>query len=109
MRGHGNGQRIQRERLALHADVAVFVCGRAAQQACVNGESFVKQKLGAIDVQHLNPTALTARVHATATLAWIDKCAQAHLRDQAWPVRSNVTKQLADHTLRQVVGFDLIL
>ena len=43
LRRHGDGQRLQRQRLALHGDVAVRVGGGAADDADIDREGLVEQ------------------------------------------------------------------
>ena len=52
LRRHRHGEIVERQRLALHGDVAVRVGGGAAQERDVDRKGLVEQPLLAVDLHH---------------------------------------------------------
>jgi hypothetical protein len=105
-RRHCDRQRLKRQRLLLHRDVAVDVRGGAAHDADVDVERLVEQVLLAVDRHQRHQIVGGARVDLSAAQAWIDEGAQPDLGQVAGLVGGDVAKQVRDHALRQVVGLD---
>ena len=108
-RRHGDGQRLQRQRLALHGDVAVGVGGGAADDADVDREGLVEQVLLAVDRHQRDQVLGGARVELAAAVARIDEGAQADAAEVPGLAGGDVAEQVRDHALRQVVGLDLVV
>ena len=98
----------KRQRLPLHGDVALRVGGGATNDANVDGESLVEQRLGAADGNQLDEVGGGARVDLPAAQARIDEGAEADGGEVAGPVRGDIAEQMGDHALRQVVGLDFV-
>ncbi|MNV16862.1 hypothetical protein D3C71_1076330 [compost metagenome] len=108
-RGHGNRQRFERERLALHSEVAVRVgCGRA-DDAHMDREGLVEQVVLPVDGQHAHQVFGGARVELAAAVARVHKGIETHARERAGLARSDVAEQMRDHALGQVPGLDLVV
>ena len=103
---HRQREIVERQRLALHGDVAAQVGGGAAEQRHRDGERFVEQPFLVIDLHHPHQVVGSAAVDLAALLARIDERAQPHLGQRAGPVSGDVAKQLAQRSERQVVGLD---
>ena len=50
VRGHGDGERLQRQRFLLHGEIAVGVAGRGADDADIDRKRLVEQIFLAVDV-----------------------------------------------------------
>ncbi|OIQ71535.1 hypothetical protein GALL_468450 [mine drainage metagenome] len=107
-RGHGNGQGFQRQRFALHAQVAVRVGGGGADDADVDREGFVEQIVFAVDVHAAHQVLGGSRIDLAATVQRVDKGVQTHVGQGAGFAGGDVAKQMGDHPLGQVVGFNLV-
>ena len=106
----GDGQGLQKQRLALHGDVAVRVGGGAPKERDVEPlECLVEQVLLTVDRHQLDPVFGGAFVDLPAAVAGIDKRVEANPGQQPGLTRGGIAEQLRDHALRQVVGLDLVL
>ena len=106
----GDGQGLQKERLALHGDVAVRVGGGAPKERDVEPlECLVEQVLLTVDRHQLDPVFGGAFVDLPTAVARIDKRVEANPGQQPRLSRGGIAKQLRDDPLRQVVGLDLVL
>ena len=91
-RGHGNGQRFERERLALHGEVAVRVGRGRADDAHVDREGLVEQVVLPVDGQDAHQVFGGARIELAAAVARVHKGVQAHARERAGLACSNVAE-----------------
>jgi len=106
----GDGEGLEEQRLALHGDVAVRVGGRAAQECHIQPlERLVEEVLLAADGHQLDAVLGGLVVDLSAAVARVDERVQANPGEQARLTGSGVAEQLCDHTLRQVVGLDLVV
>ena len=105
-RGHGDGERLQRQRLALHRDVAVGVGGGAAHDGDVDREGLVEEVLLAVDLHQAHELVLARGVDAAAAVARIGEGAEPHAREMAGLAGGDVAVEVRDDALRQVVGLD---
>ena len=108
VRGHGDGQRLQRQRLLLHGEIAVGIGGGGADDADVDRKRLVEQAFLAAERDQLDHVLSRAGVELAAAVARIDEGAQADAREMAGPVRRDVAKQMGDDALRQIIGLDLV-
>ena len=105
-RGHRDGQRFERERLALHRQVAVGVGGGGADQRDVDRKGLVEQVLVAVDFHQAHELLLRLLIDLPTAEARVDEGAQAHLAQVARLAGGDVAEQVRDHALRQVPGLD---
>ena len=108
-RGHRDGQRLQRQRLALHGQVAVGVGRGGADDAHLDREGLVEQVVLAVDGHHAHQVLGGARVELAAAMARVDEGVQPHARERAGLAGGDVAKQVRDHALRQVPGLDQVV
>ena len=108
-RRHGNRQRLQRQRLAFHGQVAVGVGGGGADDADLDRKGLVEQAFLVADLQQLHQIVGGARVQLAAAVARVDKGVQPHARERAGLAGGDVAEQMADHALRQVPGLDQVV
>ena len=80
-RGHGDGERLQRQRLALHRDVAVGVGGGAAHDGDIDREGLVEEVLLAVDLHQPHELVLARGVDLAAAVARIGEGAEPHARE----------------------------
>ena len=107
-RGHGHGQHLALDGLALHRQVAVLVGGRAPDDGHVDREGVVEQPLAAAERDDLDEVLGRARVLLAAGLARIDVRPQADVRDEPRPSRGDLAHELRQHALRERVRLDLV-
>ena len=100
-------QVVQRQRLALHRDVAAQVGGRAANQRHRHREGLVEQPVLAVDRQEPDQVLPRAVVDLATGLARVDEGAHADLGQRSGTVTGNVAKELGQRSERKVVGLDL--
>ena len=108
VRGHGDGERFERQRFLLHCQIAVRIAGRSPNDADIDRESLVEEIFLAIDFHQTDDVLLRLLVELAAAVTRIDESAKADARDMAGSVRSNVAEQMRDHALRQIIGLDLV-
>ncbi len=101
-------QHVDRQRLALHRDVAVGVGGRAADDGHVDRHGLEEQVILAAHGDQLDQVFGGPLVQLAAAQARIDKGAQADPRGMARLAAGDVAKQVADRPQRQVVALDLV-
>ena len=99
---------FERQRLALHRDVAVGIGGRAADHADVDRERPVEQVLLAVERHQRDEVVGGRGVDLAAAEARIDERAEPDARQVSRLARGDVAEQVRDHALRQVVGLDLV-
>ncbi len=102
----GDGQRLQGQGLALHADIAQGVGGGAAQQRHLQRQGPVEEVLLAVDGQQRNALLEGHVVDPAAAQARVDEGAQAHPGQGAGLAGGDVAEEMRDHPLRQVPGLD---
>ncbi len=73
VRGHGDRQRFQRQRFALHGDIAVGIGGGAAHDGDVDREGLVEQILLIPDAHQLDQILGGALIQLAAAKARIDE------------------------------------
>ena len=104
-----SGQIVQRQRLALHRDVAGGIGGGAADQGDVDRERLVEQPLLAVDLDQPDEILGGACVDLAAALARIDEGAQSDLGERAGACaarcRGTGARCMPE---RQVVGLDAV-
>ena len=105
--GHRDRQAFQRERFALHRDVAVGIGGGAADDRDVDRQRFVEQVFTPVERHQRHQVFDSALVELAATMARVDERAQADTRQVAGFAGGDIAVKMGDHTLRQVVGVDL--
>ena len=108
MRGHGDRQSLQRQRLLLHSDVAVRIGRGAANDADIDRKGLVEEIFLAIDFHQANDIARSLLVQLATAEARIDEGAQPDAGQSARLASGDVAKQMGDDSLRQVVGLDAI-
>ena len=108
-RRHGDGQRLQRQRFLLHGQIAVGIACCRADDADMDRETFVEKIFRAVDFHDAHDVFRRARIELAAAVARIDEGSEADARDMARPVRRDVTEEVRDHALRQIIGLDLVL
>ena len=91
-RGHGDGERLQRQRFLLHCEITVGIAGRRADDADMDRERLVEEIFRAIDFHDAHDVLGRARIELAAAVARIDEGSEADARDVARPVRRNVTE-----------------
>ena len=107
-RGHRDREALERQRLALHRDVAVGIGGGAADHADVDRERAVEEVFLVAERHQRDQIFGGGGVDLAAAEARIDERAQPHAREVSRLARGNVAEQMRDHALRQVVGLDLV-
>ena len=75
-RGHGDGERFERQRFLLHCQIAVRVAGRSPDDADIDRESLVEEIFLAVDFIRLT-MILRLLVELAAAVARIDESAEA--------------------------------
>ena len=93
----------------LKGNVAVFVSDRTAEKCNIALERGVKQILLSVEVDKLDDFILGALVHASALDARVDKGTEAGLCNKSGASRRDLTPEVYDNSLRQAIGFDLLL
>ncbi len=106
---HRHRQIVQRQRLALHAEIAGGIGCGAADECDVNRERLVEQPLLPAELEQLHELLGRGGVDLAAGLARVDEGAQAHLGEGAGFAGGDVAVEVRDHPLRQVVGLDPVL
>ena len=104
VRGHGDGQRLQRQRLALHRDVAVGIGGGAAHDADIDRKCAVEQILLPVDVHQADEVGGRPVVELAAAVPGIGKRIEADPGQMARFTGGDVAVEMGDDTLREVVG-----
>ena len=107
-RGHGDGERFERQRFLLHRQIAIRVAGRSPDDADIDRKSLVEEIFLAVDFHQADDVLLCLLVELAAAVARIDESAEADARDMAGPVCGDVAEQMRDHALRQIIGLDLV-
>ena len=107
--GLGDRQRFQMQGLALHGDVALGVGGGAAQKGRMDGEGLVKKVLLAVDLHHPDQVFDGAAVEFPAVDTRVREGVQAHRGQRTGSPGRDVSVQMGDDALRQVVGGDLLI
>src|SRR5262249_32616158 len=107
-RRHGDRQDFEGKRLLFHADVAVGVGGRAADDADVDREGAVEQELLAVDLDQPDDIVLGALVDLAAAVPRIGKGSEPHPREVTGSLGGNVAEQVRDDALWKIVGLDLV-
>ena len=102
----GDRQRLERQRLALHREVAVGIGRRRADDRDIDRERLVEQALLTAEVAQLDQLLGGALVHPSAAEARVDEGAQADPAEVTRPAAGDVAEQARDHALREVVGLD---
>ena len=106
---HRHRQIVQRQRLALHAEVAGGVGGGGADEGDVDRERLVEQPFLAVELDQADELLGRGGVDLAARLARVDEGAQADLGEGAGLAGGDVAVEVRDHALRQVVGLDPVL
>jgi hypothetical protein len=83
VRGHGQRQGLERQRLALQRQVAVQVGRGGADQRDLDREGLVEQRLLAVDVDQAHAARPGALVELAAAMARVDEGTQADARQVA--------------------------
>ena len=109
VRRHGDGQRFERQGLALHRQIAIRIGGRSADDAYRNRKRLVEEVVLAVDLHQPDQFLGGARVDLAATKARINKSIEPNMSQGAGLASGNITKQMRDHALGQVVGFNLVV
>jgi hypothetical protein len=107
-RGHGDGERLQRQRFLLHRQITVRVAGCSPDDTDIDREPLVEEIFLAVDFHQADDVLLRLLVELAAAVARIDESAEADARDMAGTVRGDVAEQMRDHTLRQIIGLNLV-
>src|SRR5262245_24721045 len=107
-RRHGDREHFERECFPLHRDVAVGVGGGAADDADIDRERLVEEVLLAANLHELDEIFGRALVELPAAEARVGESAESHPTQMAGFARGDVTEEMRDHALRQVVGLDLV-
>jgi hypothetical protein len=108
-RGHGDGQRLQSESLALHREVAVRIGRGGTDDAHLDRKGLVEQVVLAIDRHDTHQILGGARIELATAVTRIHKRVQPDPRERAGLAGGDVAKQVRDHTLRQTPGFDQVV
>ena len=109
MHGHGDGERLQRQRLALHGEIALGVAGGGADDADMDREGPIEQALLAVERDQLDQVLGRPGIDLAAAIARIDEGAEPDGGDMAGAMGGDVAEQMGDHALRQVIGLDLVV
>ena len=109
VRGTGDRDGFQGQRFLFHRHVAIGVGGGAAQEGNMDRIGLVKEVFLAADLHQLDDVFLGRAVDLATAITRIDKGAQTNAGHLPRFARRDVTEQMGNHTLRQVVGFDLAL
>ena len=107
--GHRDRERVERQGLLLHRDVAVDVGGRAADDGDIDVEALVEEIFFAADLDELDEVLLRNAVDLPPAQARIDERAESDGRHEPRFACGRVAEELGDHALGQVVRFDLVL
>ena len=105
----GNGERLQRQRLALHRDVPLGIRGGAAQERHIELQRLVEQILLAAEGDQLDAVLGRPFVDLPAAMPRVHEGTQSHPGQQAGLAGGSVPEELRDDALRQVVRLDLVL
>jgi hypothetical protein len=108
-RRHRDGQALQRERFALHRDVAVRVRRGASHDCDIDWQCLVEQELLAAHIHQGDEIVDSPRVELAATVPRINERAHADAREMPRTAPSDVAVKVGDDTLWQVVRLDAIL
>ena len=103
-----DGQCLQSRTFMLHADIAIFIGRRTANQGDVGDGGLVEQVFTATQVDDLDQVLRGGVVHFAAFLARIDIGMESNVRDHPGLFRRHGAIELANDTLREVVGLDLV-
>ena len=106
--GHGHGQHLALDGLALHREVAVLVGGRAADDRDVDREGVEQQPFAVADRDDLDEVVGRPGVLLAAGLARVDVGAQPDLGQEARPAGRDLAHELRQDALRERVGLDLV-
>src|SRR5262245_3988906 len=109
LRCHCGGEVVERESLALHGDIAVWVASGPADECDVDGKRLVAQPFLAIDLHQLDQILGGHAADLSALLARIDEGAQSYLGDRPGPACSDLAIEMGNTTEREIVGLDLIV
>ena len=107
VRGHGDRQRLERQRLTFHGQVAVAVAGGRADDPDLDRERLVEEHLLAVDLEQADQILVRRRIDLAAAVARVDEGAQADPAQRSRLAGGDVAEQVRDHSLRQVVGLDV--
>ena len=104
--GLGDGQSVQGNALMLHGAVAVLVGICSTDNSHIDGECVVEQLILTTDIDHFHDIAGFGchLIDLAALQAGVNIGLQAHVGDNAGLAGCDVTVQLADNALRQVVS-----
>ena len=105
--GHGDGQGVLRQCLALHGEIALGVGNRGPDERDMRLRDTVKQQLFAAQCYHFHQVLLGLGIDFCALLAWVDKSSQAHTRNIARQACRDVAVKVRDDAQRKVVGLHL--
>ena len=106
LRGLRHRQHLAEDRLLFHGDVAVLVRGRAAQEAGVDRERLVEQKLLAPERHELDEVLARAPALPAAAVARVDEGVEPGPRQEPRPSGRDLARQLRQRALRQRVALD---
>ena len=106
VRGHGDRERLQRQRLALHRDVAVGIGGGAAHDGDVDRKRAVEEILRPVDLHQADEVGGRAGVELAAAVPRIGERVEADPGEMAGLAGGDVAVEMGDDALRQVVGLD---
>ena len=107
-RRHRDRQRLQRQRFALHRDVAVRIGGGAAKDPHVDRKRAVEEILIVADLHQRDDILGCGLIDLAPAEAWIDESADPDSRQQSRLARRDVAKKVRDDALRKIVGLDLV-
>ena len=96
VRRHRDRQRLERQRLALHRQVAVGVGGGRADDPDLDRERLVEQDFLAVDLEQPHQVVAGRRVDLAAAVARIDEGAEADPAERAGLAGRDVAKQVRD-------------
>ena len=108
VRRHRQRQRFDRQRLALHGDVAVRVGGGAANDADIDRDRLVEEILLAADRHQFDHILGRSLVQLAAAEARIGESAEADAREVPRLAGGDVAVEVGDRPKRQVVALDLV-
>ena len=109
VRRHGDGERLQRQRLLFHGEIPVGVAGGGADDPDVDRKSLVGEAFLARDRDALDEVLLRAGVELAPAVLRIDEGLHADAGQVAGPTSGDVAEEMGDDALRQIVGLDEVV
>ena len=109
MHGLSDREDFAQDRFFVHDQIAKRIGGRRADEADVNGERLVEEPRLAEQFDSFDEVFGRDLVHPAASFDRVDERAKSHMREASRSPGRDVTQQVADDSLWEAVGFDLVV